>query len=51
MYIYIYIYIYKCAGVCWISNNNTLDLPCTPNAQEAHQQPFEFEFTITIPVI
>ena len=50
-YIYIYIYIYKCVGVCWISNNNTLDIPCTPNAQEARQQPFESDFTIAIPVV
>ena len=38
-------------GICWISNNNTLDIPCTPNAQEARRPLFEFDFTITIPVI
>ena len=48
---YIYIYIYKFEGVCWNSNSNTLDLPCTPNAQEVRQQPFEFNFTIKISVI
>ena len=36
---------------CWNSNNNTLDLTSTPNAQEARRQPFEFDFTITISVI
>ena len=36
---------------CWISNNNTLDIPCTPNAQEARRPLFEFDFTITSPVI
>ena len=38
-------------GVCWISNNNTLDIPCTPNAQEARRQLLKFDFTITISVI
>ena len=36
---------------CWISNNNTPDVPCTPNTQETHQQPSEFDLTITSPVI
>ena len=36
---------------CWISNNNTLDITCTPNAHEARQPLVEFDFTITIPVI
>ena len=36
---------------CWISNNNTLDIPCTPNAQEARWQSFEFDFAIPILVI
>ena len=46
-----HIYIYKRAGVCWILNNNTLDITCTPNVQEARRHLFEFDFTITIPVI
>ena len=37
-------------GVCWVSNNKTLDILCTPNAHKVHWQPFEFDFTI-IPVI
>ena len=37
--------------LCWISNNNTLDIPCTPNAQEARRPLSEFDFTISIPVI
>ena len=36
---------------CWISNNNTLDLPCTPSAQGKRQQPFKFNLTITISLI
>ena len=37
--------------MCWNSNNNTLDLLYTPNAQQARWQPFEFNFAITISVI
>ena len=36
---------------CWVSNNNTLEIPCTPNAQEARRPLFEFDFTTTIPLI
>ena len=39
--------IYCCCNL----NINTLDLLCRPNAQEAHRQPFGFNFTITISVI
>ena len=36
---------------CWISNNDTLDIPCTPDTQGTRWPLFEFDFTITIPVI
>ena len=51
LFYFILITVSLCRPICWISNNNTLDIPCTPNAQEARRQPFEFNFTITIPVI
>ena len=36
---------------CWILNNNTLNLPYTPNTQEVRRHLFKFDFIITIPVI